>query len=64
MISKRSIERGDAMQVVRMAKARNGKEWSRSYVTKCIHGERHNASILALHDELVALRTPKNKAKR
>lgn len=68
MTKKRTIERGDAMQVVRMARARGlngGKGWSRSMVTKCLHKERRNPTILALHDELVALRTPKsNKATR
>ena len=51
------------MQVVRMAKARYGKEWSRSYITKCLHGDRRNASILALHQEIVNLRTPEHAHK-
>lgn len=59
---KSTVERGDAMQIVRMSFARglrNGKGYSFSYVRKCLKKKYHNAEIAGMHDELVALRTPK-----
>lgn len=69
MISKkgiRKVERGDAMQVVRMSKARgfrSGRGYSFSYVTKCLRAEYRNDDITAMHKELVALRTSKSKSR-
>lgn len=57
-----TVERGDAMQVVRMSKARgmrDGRGYSFSYVNKCLKEKYSNKEITALHQELVALRTPK-----
>lgn len=69
MIRKRGIqqvERGDAMQVVRMSKARgmrSGRGYSFSYVVKCLREEYSNDDISAMHRELVALRTLKHARK-
>lgn len=63
----RRVERGDAMQVVRMSRARRsnkGRGFSLSYVMKCLRKERHSPIVDALHDELVALRTPSKRSKR
>jgi hypothetical protein len=45
----------------RMGRTKRG--YSYDYVRYVLNGKRRNANILALHDELVALRTPKSKAK-
>lgn len=52
------------MQVVRMSRARRlngGAGYSHSLVMKVLAGERHNRAVVALHDEVVALRTPSAK---
>ena len=57
-----TVERGDAMQVVRMSIARgmrDGRGYSFSYVRRCLKGVYRNEDINAMHDELVALRSPK-----
>ena len=58
---------GDIQMVMMMSQARGmngGEGYSYSYVRKCLsevskENKRHNAEIKALHQQLIALRTPK-----
>ncbi|HMN07122.1 MAG TPA: hypothetical protein PKD45_15510 [Flavobacteriales bacterium] len=43
---------------------RHGLGYSYDYVRYVLHGKRKNKAITALHQELVALRTPKTKKSR
>lgn len=55
-------ERGDATAVSRVTKARGlngGHGYSWRYVNEVLNGSRRNAEIVAIHGELIALRTPK-----
>lgn len=57
-------ERGDATAVSRVTKARGlngGLGYSWRYVNEVLNGSRRNATISAIHGELVALRTPDRK---
>lgn len=50
-----------------MTKARglnDGKGYSFRYVYEILRGFRRNAQVTALHDEVVALRTPRKCSKR
>ena len=54
----RAVRRGDAVLVTRMALARKlngGKGFSQSYVQKVLTGERRNAQITALHQQLIRI---------
>lgn len=64
---KRAIAVGDVRMVQSMTIARRmgrtKRGYSYDYVRYVLNGKRRNAHILALHDELVALRTPKSKGR-
>lgn len=65
---KRAVAVGDVRMVQSMTIARrmgrHKRGYSYDYVRYVLSGKRRNASILSLHDELVALRTPKHHSKK
>lgn len=63
--TRRQVEVGDVRMVQSMSIARRlgrrKRGYSYDYVRYVLAGKRYNAAILALHDELVALRTPNHQ---